>query len=370
MVVICCGMYRAASTWQYNVACHLVERFYSGERLGYLFDGNSLEGRLRNLSSPSDWVVIKAHEPDPLFAELLTNGAAFAVYSYRDMRDVAYSIAHKRNSTFEQEIEGTDLLPKTIRNFRYWTGFSRSLMQRYEQITADPVRAVCEIAAAFGIALSAAAAGDIAREYSLENNRARIDRLTEAFRVRGVDLTDPANALCHDEETLLHWNHIRDGRTGSWRQQATPRHLVVLARECGQWLIEQGYEPDWAWVQPALEYLLFQEHAAHQERVKELVKHLDAHRESLATLHEHLATERVELVSLRQQVHTLRCEHAAQQEQIKELVKHLDAHRESLTTLHEHLAAERVELVMLREQVHTLQCEHTATPPLPRCNSR
>ncbi len=29
MIVICCGMYRAASTWQYNVACHLVERFYS-----------------------------------------------------------------------------------------------------------------------------------------------------------------------------------------------------------------------------------------------------------------------------------------------------------------------------------------------------
>src|SRR5262249_19694874 len=34
--VICAGMYRACSTWQYEVAAHLVEHHRRGNRLGYL----------------------------------------------------------------------------------------------------------------------------------------------------------------------------------------------------------------------------------------------------------------------------------------------------------------------------------------------
>jgi hypothetical protein len=360
MVVICCGMYRAASTLQYNVASHLVENFHSGVRLGYMYDGRSLEQRLQNAPIASNWVVIKAHEPDDCFTELLKSGAAIAIYSYRDIRDVAYSIVHKRNSTFEREIEGTDLLPNTIRDFRYWTGFPGCLVQRYESLTADPIRAVNEIATALGISLPATSAEEIARQYSLENNQASVRRIADTFRSRGVDLTDPANSLCHDEATLFHWNHIRDGRSGGWKQVATPRQLAVLARHCGQWLIEHGYETDWNWVQPALEYLLFEKHDADQDRIRELVRLLDAHRESLATLHQQLAAERVELVTLRGEVHSSRLEYARQQERIHELVLHLDAHRESLATLHQQLASERAELVVLREQLRISRLEPDA----------
>ena len=37
--VICAGMYRACSTWQYEVAAHLVEEHCGGRRLGYLVSG-------------------------------------------------------------------------------------------------------------------------------------------------------------------------------------------------------------------------------------------------------------------------------------------------------------------------------------------
>ncbi len=37
--VICAGMYRACSTWQYEVAAHLVEEHAAGRRLGYLASG-------------------------------------------------------------------------------------------------------------------------------------------------------------------------------------------------------------------------------------------------------------------------------------------------------------------------------------------
>ena len=34
--VLCGGMYRACSTWQYEVAAHLIEQYLGGQRLGYL----------------------------------------------------------------------------------------------------------------------------------------------------------------------------------------------------------------------------------------------------------------------------------------------------------------------------------------------
>ena len=34
--VMCAGMYRACSTWQYEVVAHLLERRCDGRRLGYL----------------------------------------------------------------------------------------------------------------------------------------------------------------------------------------------------------------------------------------------------------------------------------------------------------------------------------------------
>ena len=36
MDVICCGMYRACSTWQYEVVGHLIEWRRKGLRLGYV----------------------------------------------------------------------------------------------------------------------------------------------------------------------------------------------------------------------------------------------------------------------------------------------------------------------------------------------
>ena len=37
--VFCAGMYRACSTWQYEVAAHLLEEHHDGQRLGYLASG-------------------------------------------------------------------------------------------------------------------------------------------------------------------------------------------------------------------------------------------------------------------------------------------------------------------------------------------
>jgi hypothetical protein len=260
MLVICSGMYRSASTWQYNVAAHLLEQHGACERLGYCFDPAPLRERGDERQSRSRWQVVKAHEAHPVFAEMLARGEALALYAFRDLRDVAYSLVHKANSTFETMIEGGPILEQAVANFRFWTGLPRTLTQQYECLVSDPVRGVRAIAAHLDIDLSPGAAEEVAREFSLERNRERAKQVAERYRALGVDLRDPANALCRDEPTQWHWNHIRDGRVGGWRDVASPRQLAVLARRCGPWLIEQQYEPDYAWARSALEYLLFAEH--------------------------------------------------------------------------------------------------------------
>ena len=70
--VICGGMYRACSTWQYEVAAHLVEEHRGGRRLGYLLSGEYtalVPGHPKHCKAAArnrpGWRVIKAHEGEP-----------------------------------------------------------------------------------------------------------------------------------------------------------------------------------------------------------------------------------------------------------------------------------------------------------------
>ena len=73
--VICAGMYRACSTWQYEVVGHLIERHLRGERLGYL-TGEAYAARFAPCSRREvhadvgrrSWRVLKSHEGHRCFA--------------------------------------------------------------------------------------------------------------------------------------------------------------------------------------------------------------------------------------------------------------------------------------------------------------
>ncbi len=59
-----------------------------------------------------------------------------------------------------------------------------------------------------------------------------------------MNLGNAANAQICDPKTLLHWNHIRQGDSRSWRTLANPRQRRILQRLCGRWLKSRGYSPD------------------------------------------------------------------------------------------------------------------------------
>jgi hypothetical protein len=237
-------MYRACSTWQYEVAAALIESHRNATRLGYLtsreyaeFVRSDSAGGLNRASHA--WRVLKSHEGAPCFSRALALGRARALYSRRDVRDVVFSMMHKRGLSFRQLLrQGT--IHQILANDRYWTRQPGVLIQRYEDLISDPVAGVKEVAIHLGIELAPGDAERIADEYSQESNRARTRALQSRLQAAGVDLSSPSNAQICDAETLLHWNHMRSAPS-SWRDQATPQQSRILESVCGRWLLAHGY---------------------------------------------------------------------------------------------------------------------------------
>jgi hypothetical protein len=252
--VFCAGMPRSGSTWQYQVVSHLIEQYRAGLRGGFLELVEDFERIEEQTTGRTPWLTLKTHVGFPPYADALCDGRALAVYSFRDVRDVAFSLMHKMRLSFE-EIVSSFQLTQCLSDHAFWTAQPGVLCQRYETIVSDPARCVSEIAAFLGLPVIDEEAERLAEMYSLEANRARMRQMTEQFRDKGINLDDPAQATLHDEHSQLHWNHIRDGRVGGWRDEATPEQVAILARDCGLWLIENGYERDLGWATSATRHL-------------------------------------------------------------------------------------------------------------------
>ncbi len=243
MLVLCVGMFRSCSTWQYDIASHLVETYHNGLRLGFL-SADSLDQQ-SDLSltgiDTAGWRTLKSHDVDERFGRWLASGETVGIYAFRDLRDVVFSLAHKFGVDFDEIVERRGMVERIITNHRFWSSQPGMLHQRYEKIVANPIRAVHEIASHLGVGLRDVEAAAIAAEYSFESNLRRTQELGRELTAAGIDLADSQNALRFDPTSLLHWNHLREGRVGSWREQATRAQSRRLSELCGAWLAEQGY---------------------------------------------------------------------------------------------------------------------------------
>jgi len=238
--VFCAGMYRACSTWQYEVAAHLLEEHHDGRRLGYLASGlyTALSKQDRPRESTSR--VIKSHEGEPAMAQALCSGRAKALYAHRDIRDVVFSLMHKRGKTFE-EILRQGMIHQILANDRFWMAQPNVLVQRYDDLISQPAHGVTELADHLGLKLQDGEAERIAALYSQESNRARTEALKQRLEQAGVDLESAGNTQICDPSSLLHWNHMRQHGAASWRTTATPRQIAILHGLCGPWLKARGY---------------------------------------------------------------------------------------------------------------------------------
>lgn len=240
MIIICAGMFRSGSTWQYQVVGELLRRRGDFHLLGYRF-GEQIPPLIDLKSS---WTLFKSHEGHPICADWLAAGHARCLYSYRDLRDVAFSMAYKQSQSLRDTVIKSLFIRRAIAADRFWRSQVNVFVQRYEEWIHHPAGFVSGIAAHIDIALEPGEADEIAAKFSLDANKHRTELLAERLRCQGVDLDDPRNTNCHEPLEQLHWNHIRQGGSRGWQHEATPEDIALLACECGHWLSLNGYEMD------------------------------------------------------------------------------------------------------------------------------
>ena len=244
--IFCLGMYRSSSTWQYEVVSHMAETYRNGVRLGFI-EGIHFQALPGQEHAPERVRVLKTHDVHPLFIRELNAGNALPIYSYRDMRDVAFSFMHKAGLTFDEMIE-QKFLDKVLANDAYWRAQPRLVCQKYETVITDEIGAVAELSRAIGLDLPVVDLARIAQDYSWDANLRRTREVKERAQAAGLNLDDKAHIFEHDPHTLLHWNHLREGKRKSWRELATPAQRATLAATCGEWLMANGYEAGESWV--------------------------------------------------------------------------------------------------------------------------
>lgn len=239
MLVLAVGMYRACSTWQYGVAGAILEKHRNGTRLGFItgiyFDEKVKFGRF-----DSEWGVLKAHDAHDRFAAILGTRQALGLYAYRDLQDVVYSYMHVSGSDFDSVME-RGFVELCLNNDRFWRAQPGMLVQNYDDLIANPVRGVEEIAEHLGVILSAGEAAQIAETLSWKANQRKLKRLADQLQSAGMDLAADDQASI-DPVSLLHWNHIRSSDPTAGSPQATVREqrLIELSRQ--SWLAAQGLE--------------------------------------------------------------------------------------------------------------------------------
>lgn len=229
MLVVCCGMPRSGSTLQYQIVCELIERAGVGERPEAW--PSPIEPEMGVGLRPVH--VAKIHDPDPrldAFDPLFVR----YVYVYRDVRDAIASHLQKLRAAGEDDIPperiGDVVREQMLDPFAHFTTRpAPMLVSRYEEMVADVRGEVACIATFLGLRLQPDDCRQIAAKLDLESQR----RFLESRR------WDPEERW--DDRTLLHRNHISDGRVGKHREVLSEAQRQAVERVAGPWLVEQGY---------------------------------------------------------------------------------------------------------------------------------
>jgi len=230
------------------VACALLSRQGPVQGLGYMDEAFD-ESHGAAVRAGGRFVV-KIHPPQPVMLQLAAEGHARVIYTYRDIRDVIYSFAHKLLTEPSEILEHWS--GPIMEGFRQWTAAPRCLVIRYEDFCDDSPTDIRRLARFLDIPIHDAWLRLLDNEFDLEANRSRAQNKCQELLQQQLDLSDPQHACRHAHGELVHWNHIRSGAIGGWQYVATVEELEQLRDRFGPWLIEHAYEPDDQWVERLL----------------------------------------------------------------------------------------------------------------------
>jgi hypothetical protein len=242
MWVFCCGMYRSASTLQFQITTELVKQAGIGQQVGWIDADRFAEVRSR-YDQDTGLKVIKVHKcTDSISAEFIKTNA-IGIYTYRDVRDVYASMMKQRHKSFEF-LWNEGFLESCLDNYRKWTNLPNVLVSRYKEIIADPTHEVERIANHLHIKTNAEACGKIARSYTIEVQQERISAFKQKLLQLQRSPTDHREIFdYHDNNTLLHMNHIDSIKTGRWKDDLSSNEVEQIERTVKDWCARYGDDP-------------------------------------------------------------------------------------------------------------------------------
>lgn len=197
--------------------------------------------------APEQQAIVKWHITSPAHVVRAAPEHVRIIYSYRDLRDVAYSFAHKGMMPLPQAMAN---LPGLVGLNAFWEAQPLAATMRYEQFWQDSRAEVVKLADLLGIDDDTTIDTVNAMFSFAENTRAAKQRADDLAR-HGVVLSNLGASCSMAHHGLLHWNHLRKGTGGEWRTAPAPM-VRELSRILTPWLIHKRYEQDADWAERLL----------------------------------------------------------------------------------------------------------------------
>lgn len=224
-LVICCGMIRSGSTLQYQLACALLESRFKVRRAGFIAPGQTppLEPQDRNVVS-----VCKLHHWDEGLAEMLRRGEAVALYSFRDLPDVAESCMRQFRVSFTRVWEQKWLHGAAEIGDR-WLAEPGVYSCKYELAVNSIEDETLQISRHLRLATAPEVIRRIAAEHSVESQRTRMPQYQD----------NDENSYC--EISLLHPHHISTPDEIESAPKLAHVDKELIEREFNDWRVARGY---------------------------------------------------------------------------------------------------------------------------------
>lgn len=243
MWVFCCGMYRSASTLQFQITSRLVKDAGVGQQIGWI--PNKRFSELRDVySSYSEFKVAKVHVCTDLMISEFKQNSALGIYTYRDIRDVYSSYMKLQQKPFEY-FWNNEFIATCLDNYKCWTNLPRVLISKYEEIIEDIPGEVERIAKHLKIYLHPSQYQKIAADYTLELQQERVKRFRDKILKMAGNSNDNIEIFKdeHDESNLLHINHIDSAKVSRWKEDLSEKEVSLIENKVKNWCMKNKYEP-------------------------------------------------------------------------------------------------------------------------------
>lgn len=263
MIILCNGMIRSGSTFQYNIIRDLlIKNKLNYKSLGFLNKEaieNDFNTFKKNAEEPNMFYLIKTHN----YTGLNSLDNVFVIYSFRNLLDVAASIKRK----FGKDKKDLFLALENIMNDYYGIITSkRILTQAYSNLLDSPNACVKEIVNFLNFNTTDKIVNEIVEANKVENIAIRqnknqfLKRLKELLLNTFVSLKGIKTILIflfgrkivnkikffllpHDKESLLHLNHVSKnlGKNGLWIEILEEQEINEIKKRFNDWMIKNNY---------------------------------------------------------------------------------------------------------------------------------